>query len=313
MNINANTLNSNNSSYKLNNIYKQIQNGSEDRINIMKNKIKRKLVKTKYSKPQMITWKINDIYINSLKYEGKKNFKFDKKQSHKTTDNYYNNKFLLTIKECKLHGNVVGYYFFFKRVKLIQIKHDDSTDEVNYFKRYASNTEGEQSDYKTNKERRSSLSMKQINKSNTEQTYNKSGFYLSQQILNKEAKENNKHEGNNGNAGTEINFKKSILHLTDEDNKNHSNYLISDYREDKDDNVPENDIQEKYIPLYGHLIEKNNELKYFSKLKSNFIPLSQKCFEFDLDSMSYLPNKIRPINNYEDIQNKHQISKLFTF
>ena len=306
----GNTFNSHSSSYKLNNIFAQIQNNT-DKMNIMKNKIKRKLVKTKYSKPQMITWKISDIYINSLKYEGKKNFRFDKKHSHKNIDNYYKNKFLLTVQECRISGVIVGYYFFFKRIKMIQIKHNDSTEEINYFKRYISNTvEDEQSDYRINKDKKdSSFSMKQINKSNTEQSINKSGFYISQQILNKESKENFKYN----NAGTEINLKKSF-NLSEEENKvdqNYTLYLISDV---KDEKIAENHNQEKDIPLYGHLINKDNELKFFTKIKSNFIPSLATTFEFDLESMSYLPKKIKNINesyNYE--QNKHQISKLLTF
>ena len=63
------------SSKKLNNVFRQIQNSNYDVINIMKNKIRRNLVKTKYINPQIITWKINEMYINDLKYEGKKKCK----------------------------------------------------------------------------------------------------------------------------------------------------------------------------------------------------------------------------------------------
>jgi hypothetical protein len=237
-NIIVNTLTATNSSNKLNNIIRQIKKNNNNEINVLKNKLKRKLIKTKYSNIQIITWKINENYINALKYDGKKYFKFDKKHSSKNIYNFYYNKFLLTVKEIRISGVVLGYYFFFKKIKIIELKHNESNEDINYFKRYVSNTaEDEQSDYKRNRDLKdSTISIKQINKSNTEQPNNKSGFYLSQQILNKDSKENIKSKDNNklndNISETDINLKKSNLNLSEDENKNYSYYLISDVKEE---------------------------------------------------------------------------------
>ena len=204
----TNTLSRNNSSNKLNNIFYQIQNYNLDKINLLKNKIKRKLVKTKYSYPQVITWKISDNYINELKYEGKnKNIKINNINQNSK------NKFQLTVKECRISGAVIGYYFFFKKIKLVSLKCFDSNEEINFFKRYISNTaEDEQSDYRIKEIKEikdssnySSFSTKNILKSNTEQINSKSGFYLSQQLLNKNTQE----KKNNSYFSTQINLKQN--------------------------------------------------------------------------------------------------------
>ena len=306
--INNNTMSSSN---KVNNVFRQFQNSNSDKINMLRNKIKRKLVKTKYVNPQVVTWKINEMYINTLKYEGKKNFKFDKKHSNKNNDYYYNNKFLLTVKECRIHGSIIGYYFFFKKIKLIQFKRFVSNEETNFFKNYISNTaEDEQSDYTLSKEKERkefSSSMKQMSKSNTEQSNRKSGFYLSQQILNKETKDIIRY--NKNISGTGINFEKINLNLNEEENKNYNLQLISDL---KDENLIDDNKLLKDIALKGELFDKNNnDQKFFFTLERSFVPDSPKCFDFDIESMSYSPSNI--IQPSETIKNKFHISNLLTF
>ena len=295
------------SSNKINNILKQIHNNNNDKINIIKNKIKRKLVKTKYLNPQIITWKINDIYHNALKYEGKKNFKYD--NSNKKYDNHFKNKFLLTVKECKISGAVIGYFFFFKKLELLKFKQRQFNEEVNYFKRYISNTiEDEQSDYSVRKDKKRiefSGSFKPINKSNTEQGNKKSGFYLSQQILNKDSKDLIKNNDKNI-RGSGISLEKTHLNLNEEDNKVFSLYLISEFKEE---NLGENDNQFKDNTLNENA--NDNEKLITLDINPNFIPNSPNYFEFDIESMSYFPNKLNLKN--EDIKNRLQITSLLSF
>ena len=124
--------------------------------------------------------------------------KFEEKNS-KNGNNYYTkiqenymNKFQLVVKECRISNAITGYYFLFKKIKLLILK--NIKDETNYFKKYIANTvEDEQSDYKlkTNEKESSTFSFrdKRLNKSSTEQINLKSGFYLSKHLLNKDHKE----------------------------------------------------------------------------------------------------------------------------
>ena len=72
------------------------------------------------------------------------------------------------------------------------IKRSESLEEINYYKQYVSNTieEDDQSGENKSKDEKKTSShysnnSKTMNKSNTEYANGKSGFYLSQQILNK--------------------------------------------------------------------------------------------------------------------------------
>jgi len=53
-------------------------------------------------------------------------------------NNYLESKFELSVKECKISNITVGYYFFFKKSKMI--KRGQSNEEINYYKQYVSNT-----------------------------------------------------------------------------------------------------------------------------------------------------------------------------
>ena len=135
---------------------------------------------------------------------------------------------------------------------------------------------------RVNKElKESSTSLKYINKSNTEQINNKSGFYLSQQILNKNSKDQN-----NNFFETNINFQKSNINFNEE-NKNEIYYLISDVQDEKaSDNLQKSltdniQIKEK---------QKNQGNITLFKIKQDFIPEYTQCFDFDLETMSYLPS-----------------------
>ena len=299
------------SSKNLNNIFRQIQNNNYDVINIMKNKIRRKLVKTKYINPQIITWKINEMYINDLKYEGKKNIKIDKRQSNKNNNFYFNsNKFLMHVKECRISGTVIGYYFYFKKMNQIKFRQTESNEEINFFKRYISNTaEDEQSDYNIkpeNDKKELTGNLKQINKSNTEQSNRKSGFYISQQLLNKDNKDIIKCQGEHISE-TGIHFDKPNINLNDENYKNYSLYLISDV---KDDTIIDNKKIINDIALKEQ-IAKDKEPKLILDIKQNFIPFNSRCFDFDIETMSYIPSKILSLN--DTLKQKFRFSGLLTF
>ena len=89
------------------------------------------------------------------------------------------------MKECKISNYVVGYYFLFKKAKILELKKVDSLEQINYYKEYVSNTIDEEGsidpkakDVKNNSSSHlSNNSKKLMNKSNTEYTNTKSGFY----------------------------------------------------------------------------------------------------------------------------------------
>lgn len=181
----------NNSSNKANNILKQFHHNinNEDKTIENKNRIKRKLVKTKYNFPQIITWRLNDNYLNMNNIE-EKNIKSGNNYYTQIQKNY-KNKFELIVKECRISNVVTGYYFLFKKIKQLIFKNNK---ENNYFKKYITNTvEDEQSDYKLKKNGNESSNFsfkeKKLNKSSTEKVNFKSRFYLTKHISNKEHKE----------------------------------------------------------------------------------------------------------------------------
>jgi len=71
----------------------------------------------------LITWRMKDDNINDSK---------------SIDNNYLESKFELSVKECKISNITVGYYFFFKKSKMI--KRGQSNEEINYYKQYVSNT-----------------------------------------------------------------------------------------------------------------------------------------------------------------------------
>ena len=276
------SLSRNNSSNKINNFVRPFHQGS-DKMNLIKNKLKRQLIKTKYNSTQLITWKIKD----------------ENNESRLLDNNYIESKFELSVKECKISNVVVGYYFFFKKAKII--KRRDSTEEVNYFKNYVSNTiedddSGDNKSKETKKENSSNLSnnSKVMNKSNTEYTNNKSGFYLSQQILNKGKRMENAKTGNE--EGKINSNSKRISGISEEDSNNFSFYLISGI---KDENQQEDNKIEKEMSLYNQLLQKEREQKEkesikFQKIEGNFVPKNCISFDFDFETMCFLPN-MKPI------------------
>ena len=116
-NVNASSLSRNNSSNKINTFLRPFHQVT-DKINVIKNRFKRQLIRTKYNSSQLITWKIRDENNN---------------ESKSIENNYLESKFELTIKECKILNNVIGYYFFFKKAKIMTIKRGESFEEINYY------------------------------------------------------------------------------------------------------------------------------------------------------------------------------------
>ena len=85
-----------------------------DKLNLIKNRFKRHLIKTKYNSTQLITWKIKENLNES-----------------KSNDNdYIESKFELSVKECKISNYVVGYYFLFKKAKIMELKKVDSLEQI---------------------------------------------------------------------------------------------------------------------------------------------------------------------------------------
>ena len=292
-NINASLLSRNNSSNKINTFLRPFHQVT-DKINVIKNRFKRQLIRTKYNSSQLITWKIRDENNN---------------ESKSIENNYLESKFELTIKECKILNNVIGYYFFFKKAKIMTIKRGESFEEINYYKQYVSNTiedddasgENKSKEDKKNSSHHSSNSKnssKIMNKSNTEYTNNKSGFYISQQILNK---------GRNQKFGTDENKNNSnskrISGISEEESKNFSFYVISGV---KDENSGIEKKGEKEFTLYDQIIEKEmekkemekkeNESRRFHKIEGNYVPKNCISFDFDIETKSFIPN-YKPISN----------------
>ena len=268
------SLSRNNSSNKLNNLLRPFHHVS-DKINLMKNKFKRQLIKTKYNSTQIITWKLKEDNNDS-----------------KIENSYVESKFELSVKECKISNITVGYYFFFKKAKLI--KRGASNEEINYYKQYVSNTiEDEASaDNKSKDDKKNSSHMssnsKKMNKSNTEYENLKSGFYLSQQILNK-GKRNEPHNLEEVRSPNS----KRISGVSEEDSKNFSFYLISGIKEDN----AQNDYKvEKEISFYNQMLEKEREKLEkeslrFQKIEGNYVPKNCISFNFDFELKSFLPNR----------------------
>ena len=299
-NTTTGSISRNNSSNKMNNFLKTFHQTS-DRINLMKNRFKRQLIKTKYNSTQIITWKMKD----------------ENNESRSIYNNHIENKFELSVKECKILNNVIGYYFFFKRVKIMEIIRAGSLEETNYYKQYVSNTieEDEQSGDKQSKEdktnsSRQSSTIKLMNKSNTEYVNPKSGFFFSQQILNKSKK--NEELGAGENKNNEPNSKR-ISGISEEESKNFSFYLISGV---KDENSAVDKKIEKELTLYDQIVEKEREKKEiesrrFHKIEGNFVPKNYISFEFEFDTKSFLPGRKHILNKKKEKDNK-LVSDLLT-
>jgi len=305
------TLNRKNSSNKVNNTLIQFHKNTNntDKTIDLKIRIKRKLVKTKYNYPQIITWRLNDNYLNMNKLE-EKNFRNENNHYNRIKENYIN-KFQLIVKECRISNVVTGYYFIFKKIKLLILK--NIKEETNYFKKYISNTiEDEQSDYKLKKiEKKSSnfsFKGKKLNKSSTEQINSKSGFYLSKH-LNKEHKEKKP----TNFANTHLNTKKFNLDLIEEEKKVELSFKISNSKE----NVIDGNEQNKDNLLNYNSNEKLKEKENTKHLNNldighNFIPTNFNYFDFNLESMSYIPNYAHILNNGEK-SSENLVSNLLSF
>ena len=308
-----------NSIRRVNTILKQIQNNNLDKTKLVKNGVKRKIIQMKYEKPQIINWKINNNYeIQDLNYDLKNIEKINTVLSNKINE-IFNKKLELYVKECRISNSLIGYYFYFNNLKVIDFEQKETGKEVEYFNRYISNTaDNEQSDYKINDSiisKRNMINMsnttdneqsesrlnepltpKSISKNPTEEK-RKSGFYLSQIVINSQTKEDEK----DNNIRTEIYDEKY-----DETHK----MLQSDLRIDlKELNLPDyrND-QEK--------LKEDKEAKIFKNIDSYFVPNNFTSFKFNLDSMSYEPKKpknLLTLPKKEIKRRSSQVSSILAF
>ena len=300
----------NNSSNKANNILKQFHHNinNEDKTIENKNRIKRKLVKTKYNFPQIITWRLNDNYLNMNNIEEK---------NIKTGNNYYTqiqknykNKFELIVKECRISNVVTGYYFLFKKIKQLIFKNNK---ENNYFKKYITNTvEDEQSDYKLKKNGNESSNFsfkeKKLNKSSTEKVNFKSRFYLTKHISNKEHKEKKFRSISNIN----VSIKNINLDFNKEEKKFEFTFMISDSKENKINANEQNNAN--LLNDNKEILEEKENDYHFNNLDidQNFIPNNFNYFDFNLESMRYIPNYTHTLNK-GDKGSENLIRSLLTF
>ena len=269
----GNTFIRNTTSQKINTILKQLQNNKID-SNLLLKKIKRKIIKNKYELPQIINWKINNNTFNEINEENKPE-KRNSGISNKIFD-FINKKLELYVKECRISNSTIGYYFFFKKLKIIG--ENENGENINYFNKYISNTEDfEQSDYKMNE---AITSYRNINKSCTEDSKNISGVYLSKIILKNKNKEEEDDEDDKleNNIIKNINQRRISVYFNEEENKYYQMLKLNF------------DPNEKEIKLND---KKDLIFKY---MKSSFIPSNYICFEFNLESMTYVPKKVK---NYQ--------------
>ena len=307
----ANSIIRNNSNNKVTNILNHLHhnNNNEDKTIENKNRIKRKLVKTKYNFPQIITWRLNENYLDMNNLD-EKNIKSGNNYYIKKKKNYIN-KFELVVKECRISNVVTGYYFLFKKIKQLNLK--NFAEETNYFKKYITNTEeDEQSDYKLKKNGKESSNFsfkeKKLNKSSTEKVNFKSSFYLSKHILNKEHKE--KRIRNNSTA--HANIKKINLDLNEKEKKYEFPFVIPDSKENNiNDNEQNND---SLLDDNKEILEEKENENHFNNLDidQNFIPINFNYFDFNLETMLYIPNYTNILHKGEN-GSENPMRSLLTF
>ena len=104
-----------NNNQKLN-VYSTINKSLESTL-----KNKKKLIKTKFLCPRKITWKIENTdkasVLYSEKYENK-TFTLLLNDNNFENENKYEQNFLMTVREAYILNKHVGYYFYFKKLKI---------------------------------------------------------------------------------------------------------------------------------------------------------------------------------------------------
>ena len=121
---------STNSTDRTNNNENNKIKGSDNNINSIKNSLEKlksyKLIlKTKFHNPRKIVWR-NEIYDKeSILYIDKIKNKSLSMISHDNEDktnnnNIYEQKFLMMVREIYISDKIVGYYFYFKKIKCIK-------------------------------------------------------------------------------------------------------------------------------------------------------------------------------------------------
>ena len=312
-------MNRHNSLRKANTILKQIQNNNYDKTKLAKIGLKRKLIQMKYETPQIINWKTNNNEIQDLNSELKNIEKINRVLSNKINE-IFNKKLELHVKECRISNNLIGYYFYFNNLKAMDFELNENGREVEYFNRYISNTaDNEQSDYKINdslvsKKNLSFISENEQSESRLNDTLKKtlskkltdekrkSGFYLTQMVINSPEEEDEKDE----KVEKDKNIKTELY-----DEKNDSNKVFhSDLKID---------LKELNLPDYRKEKEKLNEdkdAKIFKKLDSLFVPSNFTSFNFNLEAMSYEPKKPKnflTVPKKEIKRRSSQVTSLLTF
>ena len=125
-----NNIDSTNSSDRTNNNENNKSKGSENKIDLSKNSLEKlknyKLIlKTKYQNPKKIIWR-NEIfnketilYVDKIKSKNLSMISHDNNNYEDKTNNnnFYEQKFLMMVREIYISDKMVGYYFYFKKIK----------------------------------------------------------------------------------------------------------------------------------------------------------------------------------------------------
>ena len=307
-----------NSLRRVNTILKQIQNNNSDKINLVKNGVKRKLIKMKYEKPQIINWKINNDEIQNINYDMQNIEKIDTALSNKINE-IFNKRLELYVKECRISNSLLGYYFYFNELKVLDFDQKETGKEVDYFNRYISNTaDNEQSDYKVNdsyiSKRNSittdndqlesrfieSITPKSMSKNLTEEK-RKSGFY-SQIVINSQNKEEDEKDNN---IQTEI---------YDERHEEENKFFQSEIKSDKRINFKE--LSLAYFRNETDKLNEEKEMNIFKNIDNFFVPSNFISFNFNLEAMSYEPKKPKnflTVPKKEIKRRSSQVSNILAF
>ena len=123
---------STNSTDRTNNNENNKIKGSDNNINLIKNSLEKlknyKLIlKTKFHNPRKIIWR-NEVYdkesifyIDKIKNKSLSMISHDNNYENKTNNNkIYEQKFLMMVREIYISDKIVGYYFYFRKIKYIK-------------------------------------------------------------------------------------------------------------------------------------------------------------------------------------------------
>ena len=202
-------------------------------------KLKKKLIKLKYSHPRKIFWNkyYNDKTSNNISETGKSNISLFAPTGVKTRNNNYNNEknknnirknFILDVKEAYISKKHIGYYFYFKKIKISKDHNLGQFDNPKILN--------------------SSPRMKLNSKRPSVKFYNiDNESAKSSRIYNEEDEESFQHNNSIDKSSIESTKRNSLVNLEIENNfhlrKHESARILSNIYKENDNN-----IDDKYVP-----------------------------------------------------------------